>query len=1026
MAYILALDQGTTSSRAILFDHEGTIRAVAQREFEQIFPQPGWVEHDPEEIWTSQISVAVEALSRAQLAAKDVAAVGITNQRETAIVWDRETGKPVYNAIVWQDRRTAGFCDKLKAGGQSRFIQQRTGLLIDSYFSASKIVWILENVPGARDRAKAGKLAFGTVDSWLLWKLTNGNLHATDISNASRTMLFNIHTANWDDELLRLFGIPASMMPEVRSCSEIYADITSSLGLGGLPVAGIAGDQQASLFGQRCIAPGLAKNTYGTGCFLLQNTGTQAVASRNQLVTTVAWKIGSATEYALEGSVFVGGAVVQWLRDGLALIRTSEEVEPLAASVADNGGVYFVPAFVGLGAPHWDQYARGSLFGITRGTKAGHIARAALESIAYQVADLLDAMQADAGTPLQELRVDGGACRNDKLMQFQSDIIGIPVVRPAVTETTALGAAYLAGLSTGVWRRRESYRGHPTKRNPFRTTYPPVPGQRAAAALERSGFTLQSLGGCARAMNRDAMLQRAFTRTEPWDILIVGGGATGMGAAVDAAARGYEVLLLEQSDFGKGTSSRSTKLVHGGVRYLEQGNISLVMEALRERGILRQNAPHLVSDLAFVVPRYDWWEAPFYGIGLKIYDLLAGEYGFGKSQLLSREETLARLPTIKREGLRGGVVYYDGQFDDSRLLINLAQTAAEHGATLLNYFPVTGLVKATDGFVAGVEARDSESGKSLRALAKVVVNATGPFSDHLRRMADSSVTSMIQPSQGIHLVFDRSFLAGDSAIMVPHTRDGRVMFAIPWNGHTVVGTTDTPISAPSLEPRPLAEEVDFILETAGKYLDRPPERHDVLSVFAGIRPLVNSGNANNTAELSRDHTIRIENSGLLTIAGGKWTTYRRMAEDCINQAATLARLPEIGCPTVHLNIHGSRSESSNLESLGAYGTDAIAIRRLIDKDARMGEPLHAGLPYCGAEVVWAARDEMARSVEDVLARRTRCIVSQCAGSFGDGFAGCRPDGAGARPHCHLGSGAGRQLSRAGAPVHHRIMRISDC
>ena len=450
MKYVLALDQGTTSSRALLFDQNASIRAVAQKEFDQIFPQPGWVEHNPEQIASSQFEVAREALSKAAANPVDVAALGITNQRETTIVWNRETGKPVHNAIVWQDRRTADFCERLRSEGHSPLIQQRTGLLIDSYFSASKIAWILDNVSNARALAEKGKLAFGTVDTWLIWKLTAGKIHATDASNASRTMLFNIHTGAWDHELLDLLRIPASMMPEVRSSSEIYGNV--SVGeLQGIPIAGIAGDQQSALFGQRCTAPGLTKNTYGTGCFMLQNTSTRAVPSSNRLVTTVAWKIGDITEYALEGSVFVGGAVVQWLRDGLGLIRKSEEVEALAKSVPDNGGVYFVPAFVGLGAPHWDSYARGSIFGLTRGSTAGHIARAAVESIAYQVADLLDAMRRDSGDFVGELRVDGGAAANDSLMQFQADILGIPVVRPATTETTALGAAYLAGLGVGFW-----------------------------------------------------------------------------------------------------------------------------------------------------------------------------------------------------------------------------------------------------------------------------------------------------------------------------------------------------------------------------------------------------------------------------------------------------------------------------------------------------------------------------------------------------------------------------------------------
>jgi glycerol kinase len=452
LRYILSLDQGTTSSRALLFDHLGAVRSVAQREFTQIFPEPGWVEHDPEEIAASQIAVALEALTKAKAQPSDVAAIGITNQRETAIVWDRGTGKPIYNAIVWQDRRTAAFCRQLKAQGHESLIQQRTGLLIDAYFSASKIFWILEHVPNARQLADAGRLAFGTVDTWLLWKLTGGRVHVTDASNASRSMLFNLDSGRWDSELLDLFRIPASILPAVRPSSEVYGEVSTIPGLNGIPVAGIAGDQQAALFGQRCTSPGLTKNTYGTGCFMLQSTGNRAVASTHRLLTTVAWRIANDTSYALEGSVFVGGAVVQWLRDGLGIIRSSSEVEALANSVPDNGGVYFVPAFVGLGAPHWDSYARGAIFGLTRGSTAGHIARAAVESIAYQVADLMDAVQTDTHTPLQELRVDGGASTNDSLMQFQADILGVPVVRPAVTETTALGAAFLAGLGAGFWK----------------------------------------------------------------------------------------------------------------------------------------------------------------------------------------------------------------------------------------------------------------------------------------------------------------------------------------------------------------------------------------------------------------------------------------------------------------------------------------------------------------------------------------------------------------------------------------------
>jgi glycerol kinase len=474
MPFILSLDQGTTSSRAILFDQQGNNVAQAQREFAQRFPNAGWVEHDPYDILTSQLAVAVEVLTRAGVRPRDVVALGITNQRETTVVWDRETGKPVYNAIVWQDRRTAPLCNQLREDGAETTVRERTGLLLDSYFSGTKAAWILDNVPGARARAEAGKLAFGTVDSWLIWNLTSGKRHVTDQTNASRTLLYNIVEGKWDAELLRLLNIPESMMPEVVWSSDRVGDVTTTLGLGSITIAGIAGDQQSALFGQLCFSPGDAKNTYGTGCFLLQHIGDQFLLSQNRLITTLACSLKHQLEYALEGSIFIGGAVVQWLRDNLGIIRKSSDVEPLAASVSDNGGIVFVPAFVGLGAPYWDSYARGLLIGLERGTQPGHIARAALESIAFQVADVMEAMDKETKSPFRELRVDGGAAANNLLMQFQSDILGLPVVRPQQVETTALGAAYLAGLATGFWEspqqiqklRNESHRFDP---NPDRS-----------------------------------------------------------------------------------------------------------------------------------------------------------------------------------------------------------------------------------------------------------------------------------------------------------------------------------------------------------------------------------------------------------------------------------------------------------------------------------------------------------------------------------------------------------------------------
>lgn len=450
--YLLAFDQGTTSSRAIVFDHNGEMLAIAQKEFQQHFPQPGWVEHDANEIWSSQIGVANEALARAGLRARDIAAIGITNQRETTIVWDRKTGKPIHNAIVWQDRRTAAEADALKAAGHEATFQTKAGLVLDAYFSGTKLKWLLDTVPQARQRAERGELAFGTVDSWLIWKLTDGQLHITDPTNACRTLLFNIHTQDWDDELLQILDIPRSLLPQIRDSSDVYGYTAEGIFGDRIPIAGIAGDQQAATFGQASLQRGMAKNTYGTGCFMLLNTGNQPMRSDNKLLTTVAWRLRGRTDYALEGSVFIAGAVVQWLRDGLGIIKTSADVEPLARSVADNGGVYFVPAFVGLGAPYWDSYARGTIAGLTRGSTSAHIARAALESIAYQSADVIDAMHHDSQLPISELRVDGGAARNDLLMQFQADILNVPVVRPKVTETTALGAAYLAGLAVGYWQ----------------------------------------------------------------------------------------------------------------------------------------------------------------------------------------------------------------------------------------------------------------------------------------------------------------------------------------------------------------------------------------------------------------------------------------------------------------------------------------------------------------------------------------------------------------------------------------------
>jgi glycerol kinase len=503
--YILALDQGTTSSRAIVFDREGAIKGTAQKPFEQIFPRPGWVEHDANEIWSSQSSVAAEVIAKMGITGEEIAAIGITNQRETVVVWDRETGQPIHNAIVWQDRRTSAYCDQLKDQSLAEMIRGKTGLIIDAYFSATKIKWLLDHVPGAREKAEQGKLAFGTIDSWLIWKFTKGRTHVTDVTNASRTMLYNIHDMAWDDELLDLFEVPRSMLPEVKSSSEVYSKTATTLFSSKIPIAGIAGDQQAALFGQMCLEPGMAKSTYGTGCFVVMNTGDKPVVSENNLLTTIAWQVDGKVSYALEGSVFVGGAAVQWLRDGARMIENAPQSQTMAEKVEDNGGVYFVPALTGLGAPYWDQYARGAIFGITRGTTAEHIARATLESIAYQVHDVIRAMESDTGHELSEMRIDGGAVVNDLLVQFQADLLRTTVKRPKVLETTALGAAYLAGLAVGYWKNTDDVAA---QWQIGKTFEPKMADDRSAYYLKHWHGAVERVRGWAK-MEEESMVSQA-------------------------------------------------------------------------------------------------------------------------------------------------------------------------------------------------------------------------------------------------------------------------------------------------------------------------------------------------------------------------------------------------------------------------------------------------------------------------------------------------------------------------------------
>ena len=972
MQYILALDQGTTSSSAVLVGSDGQVRASAQTPFRQIFPKPGWVEHDPQEIWSSQFGVAMEALAQGNATASSIAAIGITNQRETTIIWDRKTGEPIYNAIVWQDRRTSAFCDGLREQGLENLIRQKTGLVIDAYFAGSKIRWLLDNVPGARARAERGELAFGTVDSWLIWKLTEGARHVTDVTNASRTMLLDIQTQQWDEELLRIFEIPASLLPEVISSSEVCGG--SAGVLQGVPIAGVAGDQHAALFGQICTTPGAVKCTYGTGSFMLMNTGETPVTSRSKLVTTIAWRIGGRTNYALEGSVFIAGAVVQWLRDELQMIRSSSEIEELAASVPDTAGVYFVPAFSGLGAPHWDQYARGALVGLTRGTNRGHIARAALEGIAFQVADIIKAMETDSGVSIPELRVDGGAVRNDLLMQLQADLLGTRVTRPANVESTVMGATYLAGLAVGYWPDQAAIAKQWAAEKTF------VPGIHA----EERGAALRALGagGGSRAQlgSRLACSARkrcgASAAKRRGMSLWSAGGATGLGAAVEAASRGYRTLLLEAEDFAKGTSSRSTKLVHGGVRYLAQGDLKLVLEALGERGRMLKNAPHLVRKQAFIVPAYSWFDLPFYGAGLTAYDLLARGEGFGRSRVLSRRAVEEKIPTVKTAGLRGGILYYDGQFDDARFAVTLLGTLLDLGGVVLNYAPVTGFVQQ-NGSIVGVQVTDLETGDSFEVTGRSFINATGVFVDKLRQKDEPGTDSILAVSQGTHIVLPRAFLPGDAALMVPKTADGRVLFAIPWHEQVVIGTTDNAVPDSDTEPKALEQERDYLFEHVKKYLSVELTGQKVLSIWSGQRPLVKKAGAKSTAALSRDHTILISPSKLITITGGKWTTYRRMGEDVIDRAAEVAGLKSAPSRTADLRLHGWTDDLTGMSDWDRmYGSDLPKLQAL-----GLTNRLHPDLPFCEAQVVWGAQQEMARTVEDVLARRLRALFLNARASM---------------------------------------------
>ena len=797
---IVALDQGTTSTRAILFNHKGAILAISQKELRQYYPRSGWVEHDPVEIFNAQQEVLDNVIVKANIPVTHIKAIGITNQRETTVVWDKNTGKPIYNAIVWLDKRTQDLCKQLNEQEKlSNYIQKNTGLIIDSYFSATKLKWLLDEVEGAREKAKNGDLLFGTIDSWLIWNFTNGKHHLTDHTNASRTMLFNINTLEWDQKLLNILNIPREMLPKVQHSASNFG----MLPISGeeIPIYGVAGDQQAALFGQGGYKTGIAKNTYGTGCFLLLNIGKDPVVSKNGLLTTVCCTLAQKPiKYALEGSVFTAGASVQWLRDQLQVISKASETEKICETTKDSDDLYVVPAFAGLGAPHWDMEAKGAMYGLSLNTRKNDIIKATIDALAYQTRDVLDAMIEDSGKLMRELKVDGGASANNYLMQFQADILNVIVDRPKMLEVTAFGAALLAGIQAGVWTLKEIAQ----LRKPDKKFLPKITEHKRTKkyngwkeAVERTKSTNAKMlsaqeEGAIRfsVLDRQRQLQRV--QQIKYDLIVIGGGVTGAGIALDAASRGLNVCLIEKNDFASGTSNKSTKLIHGGLRYLKQMEIGLVKESGSERATVHDLAPHLVVPEKMLLPLI---EGGTYGkmmtaIGLKVYDFLANVDGDDRRKMLSAEETMEKEPLLNKERLIGGGYYAEYRTDDARLTIELLKKAAAYGANILNYCEMISFQYDENGKIKNLNCLDHIGFRKLKITARNYVSAAGPWVDSLRKKDDSMNNKYLHLTKGVHLVFSREKFPLTQAIYfdVP---DGRMIFAIPRGRSTYVGTTDT-------------------------------------------------------------------------------------------------------------------------------------------------------------------------------------------------------------------------------------------
>lgn len=1000
--YIIAFDQGTTSTRAIIFNDSGEICAIAQKELTQHYPKSGWVEHDPVEIFNDQQEVFSEVLKKSKISANEVAGIGITNQRETTVVWDKNTGEPIYNAIVWLDKRTTKICEHLKSIGLSDYVSKNTGLVIDSYFSGTKLKWILDYVEGAREKALKGDLLFGTIDSWLIWKFTKGKYHVTDHSNASRTMLYNILNLDWDDTLLEAMNIPKSVLPKVQYSSSDFGSVSFSDI--EIPIYGVAGDQQASLFGQGGYKSGIAKNTYGTGCFMLLNTGKKPYQSQNGLLTTLCCSLPEDNiKYALEGSIFVGGASVQWLRDKLKVINNASETEAICQSTTSSDDIYVVPAFAGLGAPYWDMEAKGAIYGLTLDSGKNDIIKATVEALAYQTRDVLEAMIEDSGKQMKELKVDGGASANNYLMQFQSDILNVDVDRPKMLEVTAMGAAFLAGIKAGIWTKKDiaKIRAIDTVFSPQITEHErnrKYTGWKHAVARTQTVNTSMLAvkeEGPIRFSVLDRKTQISRAKKEKYDLVVIGGGVTGAGIALDAAARGLKVCLVEKNDFASGTSNKSTKLIHGGLRYLKQMEIGLVKESGTERATVHKLAPHLVVPEKMLLPLI---EGGTYGkfmasVGLKVYDFLANVEGEDKRKMLSAEETMTKEPLLNTEGLTGGGYYAEYRTDDARLTVELLKKAASFGASSINYCEMTSFNYDEDGKIKSLQCIDHNTKKTFTLKSRNFVSAAGPWVDLLREKDHSMNNKHLHLTKGVHLVFSRERFPLTQSIYfdVP---DGRMIFAIPRGRATYVGTTDTNYSANLNRVVATINDADYLLEAVNHmFPDLKLTTDDIESNWAGLRPLIHE-DGKDPSELSRKDEIFISKTGLISIAGGKLTGYRKMAQRVIDSVlktmsskrrerfskSNTHKIPLTSIPLndteeviTYLNQITQQLKDINLEDphygwylVSTYGKQTDIILNKIDYF--LNEAVEERLVR--AELWYGVHHEMVNSLADFFVRRT--------------------------------------------------------